>query len=110
MQSDFGKDKVLQQNCVNLKCQSSLCSFDTLLITGGKSRTVKESEEIHKQVLLKQSINNKSQNCVKAAIAFVCTTCKRQLLFEQLQLIAFVCTSANENILCTTVIVNFCMH
>ena len=23
----------------------------------------------------------KSQNCVKAAIAFVCTTCKRQVLF-----------------------------
>ena len=27
-------------------------------------------------------ISEKSQNCVKAAIAFVCTTCKRQLLFE----------------------------
>ena len=32
--------------------QCSWCSFDTLLITGGKSRTVKESEEIHKQVSL----------------------------------------------------------
>ena len=29
----------------------------------------------------------KSQNCGKAAIAFVCTTCKRQLLFALLQLI-----------------------
>ena len=52
----------------------------------------------------------KSQNCVKAAIAFVCTTCKRQLLFALLQLITFVCTSANDNILCTTAIANFCRH
>ena len=49
----------------------------------------------------------KSQNCVKAAIAFVCTTCKRQL-FALLQLITFVCITATENILCTTAIVNFC--
>ena len=52
----------------------------------------------------------KSQNCVKAAIAFVCTTCKRQLLFALLQLITFACPSAIENILCNNVIVNFCMH
>ena len=51
----------------------------------------------------------KSQNCVKAAIAFVCTTCKRQLLFALLQQITFVCTTAIENILSTTPIVNFCM-
>jgi len=51
----------------------------------------------------------KSQNCVKAAIAFVCKTCKRQLLFALLQLIIFVCTIAIENILSTTIIVNFCM-
>ena len=51
----------------------------------------------------------KSQNYVKAAIAFVCTTCKRQLLFALLQLITFVCTTAIENILSTTPIVNFCM-
>ena len=37
-----------------------------------------------------------SQNCVKAAIAFVCTTttCNRQLLFALLQLITFLCTIA----------------
>ena len=52
----------------------------------------------------------KSQNCVKAAIAFVCTTCKRQLLFVLLEQITNACTSAIENIFCTTVIVNFCMH
>ena len=52
----------------------------------------------------------KSQNCVKAAIAFVCTTCKRQLLSALLQWITFVCTSAIENIFCTTVIINFWMH
>ena len=46
----------------------------------------------------------------KALIAFVCTTCKRQLLFALVPLIAFVCTSATANILCTTVIVNFCIH
>ena len=51
----------------------------------------------------------KSQNCVKAAIAFVCTTCKRQLLFALLQLISFVCTTAMENILSTTLICNFCI-
>ena len=36
----------------------------------------------------------RSQNCVEAAIAFVCTSCKRQLVFAILQLITFVCTSA----------------
>ena len=51
----------------------------------------------------------KSQNCVKVAIAFVCTTCKRQLLFELKQLITFVCTTAIDNILSTTPIVNFCL-
>ena len=51
----------------------------------------------------------KSQNCVKAAIAFVCTTYERQLLFALLQLITFVCTTAIDNILSTTPIVNFCM-
>ena len=54
-------------------------------------------------------VYKKSQNCVKAAIAFVCTTCKRQLLFALLQLITFVCTTAIENILSTTPIVNFCI-
>ena len=39
----------------------------------------------------------KSQNCVKAAIAFVCTTCKRQLLSALLQKITFVCTIATDN-------------
>ena len=43
----------------------------------------------------------KSQNCFKAAIAFVCTTCKRQLLFALLQKITFVCTIAKDN---------FCLH
>ena len=52
----------------------------------------------------------KAQNCVKAAIAFVCTTYKKQLLYTLLQLITFVCTSAIDNILCSTVMVNFCMH
>ena len=41
--------------------------------------------------------NKKSQNYVKAAIAFVCTSCKRQLLFAILQLITFVCTTAFDN-------------
>ena len=58
----------------------------------------------------RKSKKKKSQNCVKAAIAFVFTTCKRQLLFALLQLITFACPSAIENILFTTVIVNFCMH
>ena len=52
----------------------------------------------------------KSQNCVKAAIAFVCTTSKEQLLFALLQLISFVCTFAIENVIYSTVTVNFCMH
>ena len=52
----------------------------------------------------------KSQNYVKAAIAFVCTTCERQLLFALFQLITFVCTFATKNILCTIVIIYFCMH
>ena len=43
----------------------------------------------------------KSQNWVKAAIAFVCTTCKRQLLFALLQNITFVCTFAKDI---------FCLH
>ena len=51
----------------------------------------------------------KSQNCVKAVIAFVCTTCKRQLLLTLLQLITFIYITAIENILCTTPIGNFCM-
>ncbi|MDE5105824.1 MAG: hypothetical protein O4808_01685, partial [Trichodesmium sp. St17_bin3_1_1] len=34
--------------------------------------------------------------------------CKRQLLFALLQLLTFVCPSAIENILFTTLIVNFC--
>ena len=48
------------------------------------------------------------KNC-NIAIAFVCTTGKRQLLFALLQLITFVCTTAIENILSTTPMVNFCM-
>ena len=39
----------------------------------------------------------KSQNCVKTAIAFVCTTCKRQLLFALVQKITFVCTITTDN-------------
>ena len=42
--------------------------------------------------------DEKSQNCVKAVIAFVCTNCKRQLLFALLQQITNVCTSAIESI------------
>ena len=52
----------------------------------------------------------KSQYYVKAAIAFVCTTCKRPFSFALLQLITFVCTTAIENISSTTPIVNFCMY
>ena len=52
----------------------------------------------------------KSLNCVEAAIAFVCTTCKRQLLFALSQLITFVCTTAIENISSTNPIVLFCMY
>ena len=59
----------------------------------------------HSKCLLKKQmkwsewslLNKKSQNCVKAAIAFVCTTCKRQLLFALLQKITFVCTIATDN-------------
>ena len=40
----------------------------------------------------------KLQNCVKAAIASMCTTCKGQLLFALLQLITFVCLIAIANI------------
>ena len=39
----------------------------------------------------------KSQNCIKAAIAFVCTGGKRQLLFAILQLITFVLSQPNPN-------------
>ena len=46
-------------------------------------------------------MKEKSQNCVKAAIAFVCTTCKRQLMFALLQLVTFVYTIANND---------FCMY
>ena len=49
------------------------------------------------------------QNCIKAAIALVCTTYKRQLLFALLQLIAFVCTTVIENILSPTPIFTFWM-
>ena len=72
----------------------------------------------------------KSQNCVEAAIAFVFTSCKRQLLFAILQLITFVCITAFDNFynqqiitifafkctmgivnfLYTIAIDNFCMH
>ena len=52
-------------------------------------------------ILILMIINyKKSQHWGKAAIDFVCTTCKRQLLFAQLQFITFVCTSAIENFLC----------
>ena len=46
----------------------------------------------------------KSQNCVEAAIAFVCTSCKRQLLFAILQLITFVCITAFDNFFRTTIV------
>ena len=46
-------------------------------------------------------MKEKSQNCVEAAIAFVCTTCKRQLMFALLQLVTFVYTIANND---------FCMY
>ena len=49
----------------------------------------------------------KSLNCVKAAIAFVCATCKRQLLSALLHLITFICITAINNFLYTTSIVNF---
>ena len=49
-------------------------------------------------------------NLRRSVEAFVCTTCKRQLLLALLQLIVFVCTTAIDNFLCTTTIVNFCMH
>ena len=42
-------------------------------------------------------LEKKSQNCVKAAIAFVCTTCKTQLSFALLQLITFVCNTTIYN-------------
>ena len=54
-----------------------------------------------------QQRTKKSQKCVKAAIAFVWTTYKKQLLFAQLQLTTFDCTSAIENILCSNVTVIF---
>ena len=46
----------------------------------------------------------KSQNCVEAAIAFVCTSCKGQLLFAILQLITFVCITAFDNFFRTTIV------
>ena len=64
-----------------------------------------DRDEMLKRIIIKE----KSQNCVQAAIAFVCTTYERQLLFALLQLITFVCTTAIDNILSTTPIVNFCM-
>ena len=54
-----------------------------------------ENDGIYKDLF--DVIIEKSQNCVKAAIAFVCTTCKRQLLFALLQKITFVCTIATDN-------------
>ena len=69
-----------------------------------------EQPELQAKILKPQGLKDKkSQNCVKAAISFLCTTCKRQLLFALLQLITFVCTTAIDNILNTTPVVNFCM-
>ena len=88
------------------------------LVLDGSGRSLTsgiKNQEMHvfwvKRVFIMYStkLKQKSQNCVKAAIAFVCTTCKRQLLFALLQLITFVCTTAIDNILSTTPIVNFCM-
>ena len=50
----------------------------------------------------------KSQNCIEAAIAFVCTSCKRKLLFAILQLLTFVCITAFENFFRTTIVHFFC--
>ena len=42
-------------------------------------------------------IEKKSQNCVKAAIAFACRNCKWQLLYALLLLTAFVYTNVIVN-------------
>ena len=56
-------------------------------------------------------MSRSEKNCVKAAIAFVCTSCKRQILTALLQLITFVCTTAIENCFMhdCNCIVNFCL-
>ena len=73
------------------------------ILEGGEHRRMVETVFSWKW----DSIPKKSQNFVKAAVAFLCTTCKRQLLFALLQLITFVCTTAIENISTTTPMVNF---
>ena len=54
-----------------------------------------------------RTIKKQSQNCVKAEITCVCTTCKSQLLSALSQLIAFGCNTAIYNFLCTASNANF---
>ena len=63
---------------------------------------LENEDDLKIYVDLKKGDNlKKSQNCVKAAIAFVCTGCKRQVLTALLQL---------TTVLSTTATINFCMH
>ena len=57
-----------------------------------------------------KDIEEKSQNCVKAAIAFVCTNCKRQLLFALMQVELFFALLQFQNNVLTNAIVNFHSH
>ena len=98
--------------------------FRQLTFPGGVAWCVFEKSDVNEKLVIEFDLDfglqcrsfqcqnegvEKLQNCVKAAIAFVCITCKRQLLFALFQQITFVCTTAIENILKTIPIVNLCM-
>ena len=75
--------------------------YNLQLMTASQSRSLNRfvMQIQNEPTYFKKLLNKvkKSQNCVKAAIAFMCTTCKGQLLFALLQLITFVCTTAIDN-------------
>ena len=75
-------------------------------VTNIKILTIITGQKNDCQILLPENcwlsffINKKkSQNCVKAAIAFVCTTCKIQLLFAIVQTKVIFCNSAIKSCL-----------
>ena len=75
---------------------NSYCSFDAILrflLFGAIVDHFLGCGRVKKLAILE-----KSQNCVKAAIAFVCKNCKWQLLYALLLLTTFVCTFTIDNI------------
>ena len=93
----FRKDKNGRSNLDELKmfCQPNGVQSTKFLPKGKNYIEFKDFEKMQEAPYVIyadfECINEKSQNCVKAAIAFVCKTCKRRLLSALLQLITFVC-------------------